>query len=368
MSLMHFITDIRGLEFDESTRQSWIQLFPLGKWEHPLYGEIDMTPERVMQFVKNFNDNVRGIDIDIDYDHKDFGGKAAGWVLELQDRGTDGLWGRIEWTPSAYSALKEREYKYFSPEFADVWIRPSDNHKFVDVLFGGAITNRPFLKEIQPINLSDLPGLYTEQGDEPVEELLKQLSEALGLQLSDDSDKDQEALVEAVKSLKEKGTPPPPKEDDELLKLSEKNPVIAKLLRDREEDQKTLAKLTAANKLGEVTRRLSELNTDKVALPPSFTEEMRNALVSLSDSSADKVIKALAELMKTGLVHLGESGKKRTSEGSGDPAKDFTDEVDKMRKEDKQLSYTEAVLALAEAKPELWEAYNEVQLKEVQAG
>lgn len=370
MSLMHFITDIKGLEFDESTHSTWLQMFPLGKWTHPIYGEIVMTPKRIEGFIRNFDEKVRGTDIDIDYDHKDFGGKAAGWVLELADRGPDGLWGHVEWTPSAFASLKDREYKYFSPEFADKWTRPSDKKVFTDVLFGGAITNRPFLKEIQPINLSDLPGHYTEQGDEPVEELLKQLSEALGVKLSDDSDKDQEALVDAVKSLKEKADKPaptpPPKEDDELKKLSESNPVIAKLLQDREEDKKILATLTAANRLSEVSRKLSDLNTDKVALPPAFMEEMRNALVTLSETSADKVIGAIQGLIKTGLVQLGEIGKKRTpATGDDDAVKSFTDAVEAMRKEDKELTYTEAVIRLAEEKPEMWAAYNDQQLQEV---
>jgi predicted Zn-dependent protease with MMP-like domain len=275
----------------------------------------------------------------------------------------------VEWTPTAKRALADKEFRYFSPEFVDSWKRPSDGKVFQDVLFGGALTNRPFLKEIQPINLSDF-GLEPEGDD--VEELLKALAEALGLkELSDDSTKAQTAIVDAIQSLSEKAkTPPAPKteDDDKLKKLSESDPLIAQLLSDREVDRKRLNLLEASNKLSEVTRKLSDVNTPKSALPPAFADVMRDVLVKLSDKDNSTVIEALKQLNETGLVTLGELGgknsKERQQSDKGDAIKSFNDGVAKIVKEDK-VSYREATERFSDAEPALWAAYNEAQLQKV---
>src|SRR5690348_2984540 len=96
---------------------------PLGTYEHPLHGKIDITPERIARFAENVRNNVREIELDIDYDHKANGGDAAGWVRQAEAR-PDGLWILVEWTKSAYGKIKERAYRYFSPEFVDEWTHP----------------------------------------------------------------------------------------------------------------------------------------------------------------------------------------------------------------------------------------------------
>jgi hypothetical protein len=133
--------------FDEDD-PSWIHALALGKFNHPTHGEIEITPERVERFADNVNNRVRGIDIDIDYDHKAKDTAAAGWVRAAQSR-DDGLWLQVDWTDRAKAAIKSKEYRYFSPEYRDEW----NEHK--DVLFGGGLTNRPFLKDLVPLNLSE---------------------------------------------------------------------------------------------------------------------------------------------------------------------------------------------------------------------
>lgn len=156
MSKMSYLVDLSTLKFDELAENvsSWIMAMPIGKYNHPVYGKIDITSDRVQRFAANVNNGVRGIDLDIDYDHKEYGGEAAGWVRQAEPR-NDGLWILVEWTTKAYEAIKSKAYRYFSPEFDDTWTHPSSGEKFKDVLFGGGITNRPFLKGIQPLNLSE---------------------------------------------------------------------------------------------------------------------------------------------------------------------------------------------------------------------
>ena len=128
-----YLIDLHSLKFDElqgGNASSWIQAMPLGKYNHPVYGEIDITPERVQQFAANVAANVRGQELDIDYDHKEYGGDAAGWVksaearLNESDPRHNGLWVLVEWVHDAYEKIKKGAYKYFSPEFEDEWKHP----------------------------------------------------------------------------------------------------------------------------------------------------------------------------------------------------------------------------------------------------
>lgn len=154
-----YISLTETMQFDaDNVKASWIQAFPLGKWKHPVYGAIEMTKERVARFVKNLNDKITDNQLHVDFRHKRDpakGGEAAGWIAMAEDRGDDGLWINIEWTDDAAKEIKERKWKYFSPEYADDW-ENNKGDKFQDVLLGGAVTNQPFLREIQPINLEEV--------------------------------------------------------------------------------------------------------------------------------------------------------------------------------------------------------------------
>jgi hypothetical protein len=78
--------DLTAHQFDDESGAAWIQALPLGTYDHPLYGTIDVTPGRVARFASNVNNKVRGQDLDIDYDHKEHSGRAAGWVTAADAR------------------------------------------------------------------------------------------------------------------------------------------------------------------------------------------------------------------------------------------------------------------------------------------
>jgi phage I-like protein len=364
----YFVVDLQqnAIEFSEESSGTWIQALPLGEWSHPIYGRIKITAERVARFVKNFNDRVRGQDLDIDYDHKATTQKAAGWVKQVEDRGLEGLWYFVEWTSEAKKALQEREYRYFSPEFTDEWKQPSTGQVFKDVLFGGGLTNRPFIKEILPINLSDFGHIKYNQGDSnSMNELLKKLAELLGVQLSE-TDSDDEVVVtklsEAITSLQE-AAKPKQEEDPDLKKLAETNPAIAKLLSDREADRAAILELQARNRLSEVSSMLSEIKSAKWALPPSFLAEIKPTMVALAETHTTKLVAALTKLAETGLVPVGERGSSDPNrEENGDLVRQFHEEIGKYTQGEKALSYADAVTKVIEQKPELFDAYNNAQM------
>ena len=133
-------------------KRSWIMLMPQGEFEHPQYGKLEFSRAKLAEFKRNFDGRVRKIDIALDQDHD--GGKATGWLeaLELRD---GGLWGQVRWTKLGEQLLTDQIYRYFSPEFGN-FTDPESGKKFSNVIIGGALTNRPFLKSMPAVKLAEV--------------------------------------------------------------------------------------------------------------------------------------------------------------------------------------------------------------------
>lgn len=128
-----------------------IHVLPVGEWDHPAYGKIVIDEESIGKFVENFNAGIRR-DLPITEGHEVFDEKPAiGWFRELIDKGADGLYTAVEWTEQEKQLLLSKAYKYFSPEFFEVYKDPQTRKKFTNVLIGGALTNKPYFKELEPV-------------------------------------------------------------------------------------------------------------------------------------------------------------------------------------------------------------------------
>lgn len=155
----------RVMSFDETGsdgfHRSWIMLFPEGEYEHPQYGELHFTAQRLSEIKRLFDERVRHIDIALDANHDQ--NQATGWLERLDLRPATasgpatgapaGLWGLVRWTPYGERLLKDQLYRYFSPEFGP-WTDPASGKRYDNVLIGGGLTNRPFLKEMPAVQLS----------------------------------------------------------------------------------------------------------------------------------------------------------------------------------------------------------------------
>lgn len=131
-----------------------IHIVPTGKWDHPVYGEMEITSDDIAEFHRNFKDGVRlDLRITAGHDNGMSGGElpAIGWFKELYDRGVNGLWAYVEWTDEGKKLLSDRAFKYFSPEFFQVYQDPETGEKRENVLVGGALTNSPYFKELTPV-------------------------------------------------------------------------------------------------------------------------------------------------------------------------------------------------------------------------
>lgn len=135
-----------------------VQVLRVGKFNHPKYGPFEITSQTLAEMKANFDNRARGIDLAFDYFHES-DKEASAWVnaLELREGGTE-LWAEVEWTPKAEQKLSERELRYFSPDFAFQWTDPETGIAHKNVLFGGGLTNRPFVKEMQAIVANENEG------------------------------------------------------------------------------------------------------------------------------------------------------------------------------------------------------------------
>jgi len=409
MARFGYYVDLRGLTFDEHSNnpRSWVMAARAKEYLHPSYGKLSFTPERLRRFADSVRNKIRGIELDIDYDHKadpTKGNEAAGWVKDAKLEG-DALMLLVEWTKSAASKIKEGAYRYFSPEFQDEWT-DATGIKHQDVLFGGGLTNRPFLKDLLPVNLSELTFAETKNEGKGMD--LSKLRQLYGL--PEDGSQDDQILVRAQEdrtAATNKGGTPPDRtgtthapnnsagdtqekldgqtydattagavnpdgtartpDQFELSELAKKSPAIALLLAERQETQKRLTELEQANKLSEIKVKLNEYRTGDKVVAPAILDEASKLLVALPVQLHEKVHAMLAEVQKLGergSVKLGEVGYGHSHAGTGSMklAEDAVEEAAKKlfeqhSKTDKNYSMADAYVDAMAENPKLFNEY-----------
>jgi phage I-like protein len=137
--------------------------------------KFSITPKDLEEMAANLGAR----EVPIDYEHQSALGaappgwaKAAGWIRrpdgildfrlpildsenrksKIQNRKL--LWAWAELTPACLAMIKQKEYRYFSPEIH--WHDLDERGKRIGTrLAAGAMTNRPFLKNLPPIEVSD---------------------------------------------------------------------------------------------------------------------------------------------------------------------------------------------------------------------
>lgn len=368
-STFGYLVDATGFKFNEQN-QSWIQAMPIGSWYHPIHGKIENTFERSQRFADNVNNNVRGQDISIDYEHKDQQ-KAAGWVKQARADAQQGLMLLVEWTKNAAQMIRDKEFRYFSPEYVDAWVEPKSKHKFTDVLLGGGLTNRPFLKGILPVNLSEIVDSVTESnadvtsGGNMDRAALEKLAKLHGIEF-DESTTDEdlstkvgEAVIAAEES-DDSGESADTTEDEEpvlitaseLKKLAEDNPGLKKLAEGYETMAHRLEVVETANRLAETQVKLSELDTGKIVLTPVAKKQLSELMIN---PTADGALEFAKTVLNNGTVELGERTSSRNLSGDGNS---FQELVKKLTEGDK-MDYVDAVEQVSREHPELWEAHRQ---------
>ena len=223
----------------------------LDEHRHAVYGVMKITGAMLAEMKNNFDAGVRRLfdadgkpTLDIDYDHKKSaqGGKAAGWIkaLKLVERTlTNGkkivsLWAKPEWNTDAQVAIKNGDYKYFSAEFQSEYKEPEQDKTYKNVLLGGGITNRPYVKELAPLTLTETV-IETAQisKEDTMIDSLKEIAVKCGVQLTETVTE-----TEVIKALGEKI-------DADAAVISDNTKVLAEITVKLSEAEKLLAEVNA---------------------------------------------------------------------------------------------------------------------------
>jgi len=311
---------------DNSKIEHEVQVLRTGMFHHPDFGEFNITKEILTSMVQNFEDEVRGVDIAIDYSH-DSGGAAAGWIQGLMLKEEDGfteLWALVAWTPGAAKKLSHKEFRYISADFTLDFQDNESLKRFGPTLLGAGLTNRPFVKNMQPaVTLSERNG-----GNMDLKELQKRLDEL-------------EAKNQSLESLNQKLS-----EDLSKVRKADYESQIKTLNNDIKTRDDKIAKFEADQKLSEKTKAFDSL-VEKGTANPAQKEAY------LKGDTAE-----YAKLAKP--VKLDESGHGGGSRDGNDAAK-YEDKVVKLAEEkmksDKSLSFGNAQSLVLKENPELAKKY-----------
>lgn len=320
--------EMNGENEMEKEKEVNIVLVPIlqeGTLKHEVYGEMKITKDKLLRMKANFDNKVRGIDLVVDENH-DPNHKSRGVFKELffknDINGMMQLWGQIELNPLGKELMGNQEYLYFSPEFIDEWIN-TRGEKYTDVLLGGALTNRPFQKDLpqvmvfsednqilnnntMPNNNSDDPTKELDQEVETekvetIETVTEEVVETDATEVEDPKKENLEVKTEQ-KELSEVV-------DENSLKLSEL-PSNVRVFAER---------ILAENKELKQKERVREFSEKAEAFifsedknpKGNFLETAKKDLVSFLSSLSDSQVKSFNELMKKTVnpsVQFGEIG------------------------------------------------------------
>ena len=219
----------------------WVQLFPAGPEIVARDGRVWFMRDPQIVLAA-FEENAAPLPIDYEHAqaHRAPEGEeapAAGWIDKLEVRNGE-IWGHVEWTERAAKMIRDREYRFLSPDFLVL-----KEDETIVALSGAGLVNRPALH---------LQALARRSKGAPLQEttMNKALCRRLGLAEGaseeviiaaiDKRDKDHETALTAAKTDIEKFVP---RADYDKIK-SELESVQAS--RAKEEADKRTAELDAA--------------------------------------------------------------------------------------------------------------------------
>jgi phage I-like protein/cation transport regulator ChaB len=365
LELIHYFTKL-----SLSETNSDIEIMRTGSWSHPKYGDFQITEDNLNGFIKSFDENVRGIQIAIDLEHGETShkGAAIGWIKSLK-KDNKRLLAEIEWTNFGKDMVQSKQYKYFSPEFVFQYTDLESNKKFNNVLMGGSLTNKPFIKNMAPVLLSEevyketLTGIapFKSDKEESVMKFNENILKALKLDENATEDQVNEAINKQLVDLKKLS------EDNEDLienskKIKKENDELTKKLSESENKKNDLDQtniklseriLKVENKLNEKDWEiLAERKLSEGVMTPAMAEKFKAAYLKDKEGTI-----ALMETLQP-VVNMGENGSSRgDNEVSGTGAGDkFNAAVIKCMETNK-LEYDKAMEKVTRETPELFEAY-----------
>ena len=310
------------IKFSEENTPAKIQILRAGKFFHD-GREIEVEEKDLKNMVKNFSEKVRGIDLMIDFSHNSEG-EAAGWIknLMLSEDGTE-LWAEVDWTPTGKKSLDNKAFKYISADFSFAY---KDNESLKDygpTLFGAGLTNRPVVKQMEPIVLSENKDInlnkdkimYGEAKELELEEEKKMQEEEKEMSLED--------MAALIKELKDSLL----KKDEEIISMRKE--LEEKMAYGKEE----LAELKKQKELMEKNQSFDKKLSEGVVV-----EAQRQAFI---DNDMDLFLSLQSE------IKLSETGNNVVPKESKLTKENFEDTIIKLAEERAQKEKISLDVAIA---------------------
>jgi phage I-like protein len=349
-----------------------VEIMRVGQWKHPQYGDFAITENDIDMFIKHFDENVRGIEIAIDLEHGEtvHAGAAAGWVKHLTRDGNR-LLAEIGWTDLGKQQVETKQYRYFSPEFTFNYKDSESNKSYNNVLMGGSLTNRPFIKNMAPVLLSEdvyketqsntaVPSTNTENKEEHTMKFNENVIRALKLA----EDAKPEVIAEAMTAFVEASVKLSEDKvalEGEIKKLNEAKTGLENTIHTLKASttEANQDKIKLSERLALIETKLNETEWDAIStkylsegkMTPAMTEKFKASYFANKETTL-----ALMETLQP-VVAMGEHGSsKGESEASKTGTMKFNEAVSNIVSTDK-VSYGDA-LVLAETRfPDLARAY-----------
>ncbi len=155
-----------------TTPRVWIQLAECGSFKGHPAGPFELNPTIFSEIVANFKRDSLPIIVDAEHCSEApatsgsvpvVGAPAMGWIHALDNRGTAGLWGHVEWLEPARSYIKEGRYKYISPAVRFNCKDRVTGQPIGARLSSAGITGSPFLRTMAPLIAASDKGGQTYQ-------------------------------------------------------------------------------------------------------------------------------------------------------------------------------------------------------------
>lgn len=339
--------NLSEIKFEESGSDiSKVQLLRAGKYSQWDGASLEITTSMLREMKINFDSNVRKVDCAIDYFHNSYA-EAAGWIKEiiLENSDTE-LWCVVEWTDAAKEKILSKEIRYLSADFTMKYVDNESGQEYSVVLNGGGLTNRPFVKGMNPIldelsagidknpeKIDDIRRILFNNTDKGTSDMnFEDLKKAIvTVNLSDEQKKEVARLIGL---------------DGKEVKLSEENLSLKALL---DAEKKNAEKLSDENKALKKEAEFNVLLSDGKVVPAQKDAFMKGDM---------------AEFVKQAVVvNLSASGSGVPSQAAEPKTKEEAeDKVIKLAEEKQKatagLSVSDAISAVLSENPALKKLIN----------
>lgn len=141
-----------------ATPPEWAPFLPVpGTYNHPLYGELDFSPEVYARIVANFKNGTYQSTIPVNAEHDLSSSGAVGWITDMRVAENGAVDARVEWNDRGKALIEGDRFRYVSAEVFETWTDPVTGQEIPDVAVGLAICTNPYFKEavLRPLAASE---------------------------------------------------------------------------------------------------------------------------------------------------------------------------------------------------------------------